>query len=147
MGATTATAMLTFVVAPFKWDSPFPQRPFLIPRKNIFSLSQVIAVLSGFAVVQLISDVFYTEDASEDHEGTRFLIRAISQLTIATLIVRALQYRSKKAYQAWLATYEESWRPDDREWRKVLRDGCRTWVRRLNKLWRGEDRLGQIELR
>lgn len=96
--------------------------------------------------MQLISDVFYTEDASEGHRGTRILIRFIFQFTIATLIVRALQYRSKRAYQAWLATYEESWRPDDREWRKVLRDGCRTWVRRLSRLWRDEDRLGQIAL-
>ncbi|SLM39552.1 hypothetical protein LPUS_10125 [Lasallia pustulata] len=105
-------------LAPFKWDSPFPQRPLLIRRTNTFSLSQVIAVLGGFAVMQLISDVFYTEDASEGHRGTRILIRFIFQFTIATLIVRALQYRSKRAYQAWLATYEESWRPDDREWRK-----------------------------
>jgi len=138
--------------APNKWTHPFPRRPLLIPRTNTYSISQLYAIFLGIAIAEGFIRVLYPsepddQEQGESHRGTKFLIRFVAQIGIATGIIRALQWRSRRRYEQWFRTFDEGWRPEGDE-------ASEGWWKRWKNLesgrrWRGlnrRDRRGEIEL-
>ena len=137
--------------APNKWTHPFPRRALLIPRTNTYSISQMYAIFIGIAIAEAFVAILYpleAEGQEKSHGGTKFLVRFVAQIGIATAIIRTLQWRSRRRYERWFGIFEEGWRPEEDEEGKGSWSEWREWVRRGGE-WLGlrrREARGEIEL-